>query len=307
MAVNVSVFDLVSFPNNQKTVTVDITEVVPLGNAGEDVWVFSANTTATASGGAAIQRLYINNTKLGWAKSSSLKVGPYNVTTSKRHIKVAIDEDVAGATELLLLSNDILPLSGDDIARDMEDKLNNSAAVGGDKAGNLSYLNATVNYQDNRFQIISGSASTSYTGTDRTSVAVVDGTTTTGLAAELGFDIPVTTEVLASTQIKETSLLAAYDTPEALALSIVDSGRVVGGDCIGLSDGTNTEFRGIESGSGTSITLCSGFANTYAVGSKVQVLKLQDVTAEPPPAYDTIDAYVKFGIATIVNQIDFSS
>lgn len=306
MAVNVTVFDLVNFPNNSKTVTVDLTEVVPLGNAGEDSWVFTASTTATASGGATIQKLYINNTRLGWAKSSGLKTGPYDVTSSKRHLKIAIDEDIGDAVELGLAWNDSLPLSGDDIAEDIQAKLNNAASSGGSKAGNLSYLNATCIYEDNTFQIISGTASSSYTGTNKSSVAVADGTTTTGLAEELGFNIPVTSETLASTEIKQTSLSTAYTSPGSTALTVANSGRIAGGDVVAITDGTNTEYRGVESAVGTSVTLSSGVANTYAAGSKVQVVKLQDSTAEPPPAFSNIDSYVKFGIATIVNQIDFS-
>src|SRR5688572_1528170 len=107
MAVNVSVFNLENYPNNPKTVSVDLTELVPYGNGGEDAWVLSAVTSATASGGAAIQRLYINHLKFGWAKSSGLQTGPYDVTGSQKHLKIAIDEDIASGAELALTTSDL--------------------------------------------------------------------------------------------------------------------------------------------------------------------------------------------------------
>lgn len=303
MAVNVTVFDLENFPNNSKTVTVDMSELVPLGNSGEDVWVLSATTTATASGGSAIQKLYINNTKWGWAKSSSLNAGPYDVTGSQRHLKFAIDEAIGSAVEIALDSN-ALPLSGEAVAKDMQAKLNATAGSGGAKDGNLAYLNAVVQYSGNTFRIISGTASDLYTGTDRSSVDVADGATTTGLAVELGFDILITSEQLSSTQIKQTSLASGYTS--GVSLTVTNGGLISPGDCLGITDGTSTEFRGVESAIGAGVTLSSGMDNTYAAGSLVQVLTLQDSTGEPPPAYATVDDYIKFSISSIVNQIDFS-
>lgn len=304
MASNISVFDLDNYPSNPKTVSVDITEVVPYGNNGEDTWVFSATTTATASGGAAIQRIYIRNAKWGWAKSSGLKQGPYDVTNAQRHLKVSIDESIGSGVEVALTAN-ALPLSGSAVASDLQNKINATARTGGSKAGNLSYLNATVRYNSGFFEIISGTASDEYTGANRSSVSVADGTTTTGLAAELGFDISFGSETFASTQIKHTSLASPYTAPST-TLSIVDSGRLSSGDCIAIMDGTNTEYRGVTTAAGTVITLSSGFSNSYVAGSLIQVLALQDPSGKPPAAYDTVDDLVKFAISSIANQIDFS-
>lgn len=303
MAVNVSVFDLVNFPNNPKTVTVDLTELVPFGNGGEDTWVFSAVTSATASGGATIQRLYIRETKFGWAKSSGLKSGPYDVTSGQRHLRVAIDEDIGSAVQIALETS-ALPLGGNAIAKDMQAKISQTARPGGSKAGNLAYLNATVTFVDGVFEIVSGTASDTFTGSAKSSVAVADGTTTTGLAAELGFDIVFTSESLASAPPSVTSLASDYTSGTSLV--IANSGAVVGGDCIAITDGTNTEFRGVQSGSGVNVTLASGLANAYSTGSLVQVLTLQDPAGVPVSAYTTIDDQVKFAVASIVNQIDFS-
>lgn len=304
MAVNVSVFDLVNFPNNPKTVTVDLTELVPFGNSGEDTWVFSSITTATASGGAQIQRLYISDIKFGWAKSSGLKSGPYTVNSGKRHLKVAIDEAIGNAVEVTL-DTSTLSIGGNALAKDLQTKISNTAKTGGAKAGNLSYLNATVTYSDGVFQIISGTAKKNYTGSGRSSVLVADGTTTTGLAAELGFDIPFTSQELAATPPSVTSLASGY-TAGGSQLTVSDSGLIVGGDCVVVRDGTNTEFRGIESGVGSTVTLSSGLDNSYSAGAMVEVLKIQDPSGQPPPAFTNIDDVIKFSIASIANQIDFS-
>lgn len=304
MAVNVSVFDLENFPSNPKTVTVDQVSVVPLGGSGDEVWASSFITTATASGGASIQRLYVTDTKFGWAKSSGLNTGPYNVTASQNHLKVAIDEDSSGAVEITLTA-DTVALSGDAVASDMQNSISALAGPGGAKDGNLSYLNAVVLYEDGQFKIISGTASSLYTGASRSSVYVADGTTTTGLAAELGLDIPFTSESLASNQVKQTSLASDYTSGTSLTVTTAD--LITGGDCIALTDGTNTEYRGVESAGGAGVTLASGFSNSYDAGSLVQVVVIQDSTGEPPPIYNKLDDYVRFGLASIVNQIDFSS
>lgn len=305
MAVNVSVFDLDNFPNNSKTVTVDLSELVPFGNNGEDTWVLSAITTATASGGAAIQRLYIKDTRWGWAKSSGLNPGPYSITDSQKHLTIAIDEDIGSGAEITLTTS-ALSLGGDTVAADMQAKINNLASSGGGKAGNLSYLNAVVDFEDGRFKIISGTAASNYTGANRSSVDIADGSTTTGLAAELGFDIPFTSRNLAGDEVKQTSVSSVYSA-EAFSLEVTSAGIISDGDCIGLSDGTNTEFRGVESSIGTTITLSSGFTNGYAAGSLVQVVTLRDPSGEPPPAYSKVDDYIKFGLTSLINQIDFSS
>jgi hypothetical protein len=305
MAVNVSVFNLENFPNNPKTVSVDLTELVPYGNGGEDAWVFSAVTSATASGGAAIQRLYMNHTKFGYAKSSGLSTGPYDITVSQRHLKVAIDEDIGSGVEVALTVS-ALPLGGDAVASDLQAKINAFARTGGSKVGNLSYLNAAVHFVNGQFEIISGTAGNLYTGVDRTSVAVADGVTTTGLAAELGFNIPFTSEALATAQVKQTSLASGYTGGAGTAITVTNAGIISTGDCIAITNGTTTDFRGVTTAAGTAITLASGIANSYAAGSLIQVLALRDPSGDPPAIYSRVDDYINFAVNSIVNQIDFS-
>jgi len=303
MAVNVSVFDLVNYPNNPKTVTVDITELVPVGNGGEDTWVFSAITSATASGGAAIQRLYISQNRFGWAKSSGLKQGPYTVNSGQKHLKIAIDEDISEALEITL-EESLTSLGGNVVAKDIQSKLSASAKTGDGKVGNLAYLNATVKFVNGAFEVISGTASDVYTGSTRSSVAIADGVTTTGLAEELGFNIVFSSEDIASDPPVQASLASDYTTG---TMVVVDtSGVINSGDCLAITDGTNLEFRGVESGSGANVVLSSGLANTYATGSLVQVLKLQDPAGKPVSAYETVDDVIKFSIASLANQINFA-
>ena len=303
MAVNVSIFDLVNYPNNPKTITVDITELVPVGNGGEDTWVFSAITSATASGGAAIQRLYISQNRFGWVKSSGLKQGPYTINGGQKHLQVAIDENIASALEITL-DESVTSVGGDAVAKDIQSKISTSALTGGAKVGNLAYLNATVKFVNGFFDIISGTASDVYTGSTRSSVAIIDGVSTTGLAAELGFDISFSSESIASDPPVQTSLASSYTT--GTSITVDTSGLISSGDCLAITDGTNTEFRGVESGSGVNVVLSSGLGNTYGTGSLVQVVKLQDPAGRPVSAYETIDDVVKFSIASLANQIDFS-
>ena len=302
MAVNVTVFDLLNNPNNPKTVTVDLASVVPLGNGGEDAYVLTSTTSATASGAggvSAIQKLYIRDMRIGWSKSSGLKTGPYAVTGSQRHLKVAIDEDTG--TEVALTSS-VTPVTGEAVASELQTKINALAKTGGAKVGNLSYLNATVRFVNGRFEILSGTSGT-YTGVDRSSVAVTDGTTTTGLLAELGFDIPITSEVLAGNAVGVTSLASGY--VSGTSMTVTTAGVVSSGDAIVVTDGTNTAYRGVTTANGTTLTLSSGIGTSFAAGSMVQVLGMRDFSADPPPIYTDIDDLMKYAITYIANQINF--
>jgi len=302
MAVNVTVFDLLNNPNNPKQVIVDLASVVPLGNGGEDAYVLTSSTSATASGAggtSAIQKLYIRDTRIGWAKSSGLKTGPYAVTGSKKHLKVAIDEDTGVE---IMLAQSVTPITGEAVAEDLQTKINNLAKTGGSKVGNLSYLNATVRYINGRFEILSGTSG-AYTGVDRSSVAVTDGITTTGLLAELGFDISITSQALAGNAVGVTSLASGY--VSGTSMTVTTAGVVSSGDAIVITDGTNTAYRGVTTANGTTLTLSSGIGTGFAAGSMVQVLGLRDFSAEPPPIYTDIDDLMKYAITYIANQINF--
>jgi hypothetical protein len=68
MAINITVYDLINFPDNPKTITVDLKKVTPVGSLGDDKYVLSSISSATASGNASIQDSYVDYINVGWSK-----------------------------------------------------------------------------------------------------------------------------------------------------------------------------------------------------------------------------------------------
>ena len=314
MAVNVTVRDIVNFPGGTaKTITLDITQIVPVGGdplEGDEIWVTSAVTTATASGGGSIENIFKNQMKRGYIESSGLAGSVFNIPASAQ-MKIAIDE--AGGVDIALTeANNVL---GVDIATELEAAIKAEAEVGGGgaKLGNLSYLNAQVRFSNGKFIIESGSVASSFTGTGRSSVALSapDGPFTDALRAELGFDIATTSEGLAGRQLVETDLTAAYSS--GFLLTVTSTANLNAGDAFEVLDGTNTSIAlvsGTISSSVFRFTAVSGVElgldNTYALGSLVRKLHPVNV-ADPVSVVDTVDELYRFSIDSIVNQIDFSA
>ncbi len=314
MAVNVTVRDIVNFPGGTaKTITLDITQIVPVGGdplEGDEIWVTSAVTTATASGGGSIQNIFKNQMKRGYIESSGLAGSVFNIPASAQ-MKIAIDE--AGGVDIALTeANNVL---GVDIATELEAAIKAEAEVGsgGAKIGNLSYLNAQVRFENGKFIIESGSVASSFTGTGRSSVALSApaGPFTDALRIELGFDIATTSEGLAGRQLVETDLTAAYSS--GFLLTVTSTANLNAGDAFEVLDGTNTSIAlvsGTISSSVFRFTAVSGVElgldNTYALGSLVRKLHPVNV-ADPVSVVDTVDELYRFSIDSIVNQIDFSA
>ena len=314
MAVNVTVRDIVNFPGGTaKTITLDITQIVPVGGdplEGDEIWVTSAVTTATASGGGSIENIFKNQMKRGYIESSGLAGSVFNIPASAQ-MKIAIDE--AGGVDIALTeANNVL---GVDIATELEAAIKAEAEVGGGgaKLGNLSYLNAQVRFSNGKFIIESGSVASSFTGTGRSSVALSapDGPFTDALRIELGFDIATTSEGLAGRQLVETDLTAAYSS--GFLLTVTSTANLNAGDAFEVLDGTNTSIAlvsGTISSSVFRFTAVSGVElgldNTYALGSLVRKLHPVNV-ADPVSVVDTVDELYRFSIDSIVNQIDFSA
>lgn len=314
MAVNVTVRDIVNFPGGTaKTITLDITQIVPVGGdplEGDEIWVTSAVTTATASGGGSIENIFKNKMKRGYIESSGLAGSVFNIPASAQ-MKIAIDE--AGGVDIALTeANNVL---GVDIATELEAAIKAEAEVGGGgaKLGNLSYLNAQVRFENGKFIIESGSVASSFTGTGRSSVALSapDGPFTDALRIELGFDIATTSEGLAGRQLVETDLTAAYSTGDLL--TVTSTANLGAGDAFEVLDGANTSIAlvsGTISSSVFRFTAVSGVElgldNTYALGSLVRKLHPVNV-ADPVSVVDTVDELYRFSIDSIVNQIDFSA
>jgi hypothetical protein len=319
VAVNVTVRDIVNFPGGTaKTVTCDITQVVPVTGdplEGDEIWVTSAVTTATASGGGSIENIFKNQMKRGFLKSSGLIPGTIVIPATAR-FKIAIDEDIGSGVDVTLTEGNNLLIS--DVAQDMENQIKAEAEIGGGgaKIGNLSYLNVQVRTNGNQFSIESGTVSTVFTGTGKSSVAIGAPDTGSDVRATLGFDIITSSETLAARQIAETSLASDYTAGDLLEVSST-AGFTAGSSLI-VQDGTNSQVV-VVSGAGVAggltaaqirFTTESGVETNlsalYSTGSLVRLLHETDVS-DPVSAITTVDGLYRFSIDSIVNQIDFNS
>lgn len=303
MATNVTVYDLENYPDNSKTVVVDHKQVVTTGYQGDEVWVLSASTTATASGSATIQDVFINRFVLGWAKSSAFDQGPYTISASQKNLKVSINGSTARA---LSLTESAVPSSGQDVAEDLQTQINALAAVGGSEAGNLAFKNAWVTFSDGRFVIQSGSPTSEYTGSSRSSVAITAGDTN-DVSVHLGFYAHVSSEGIAGVTVNETYLTWGYVVGSGSTyIDVGDQTIVATGDCIGISDGTNSEFRYVSSVVAGKINFNAAMSNSYAANSRVQRMRMQDPDSAPVSVFTSVDDTTRFAISNLVNQIDFS-
>lgn len=313
MAINVTVRDIVNFPGGTpKTITLDIAQIVPTGGSpeGDEIWVSSATTTATASGGGSIQSIFKNQMKRGFIRGIPPENALLTIGASNR-VKVAIDEAIGSGVDIeLTAGSNLLP---SDVAQDFENKIRAEAVIGGGggKIGNLSYLNAQVRFDNGVFRIESGTVSDKFTGAGRSSVALDAPDLGTDVRTTLGLDITVSSEQLAARQLVETDLTSAYSSGDLL--TVRDTSGLSDGDAFQVTDGTNT-VTALVSGtlSTTSLRFTAvsgaglGLANSFNSGSILK--KLQEVEgADPVSAVTTMDQLYRFSIDSIVNQIDFSA
>lgn len=324
MAVNVTVYDLENYPDNSKTVTLDHKVVVPVGQEGDEKWVLSFTTTAYSdnTNRTAIQDVYVQEMKGGWLKSSGFvgTGGKFTISSSKDELKIKLDNS-AGATggggyyTITLTSG--TNLTGDAIAEDIETQIralpDDAAWISGDDVYKLSYMSCTVEYKDGRFWIISGTVSPYYTGASRSSVKIAKASTDTCYET-LGFDLAVDSQTMAGISTKE-ALVATDYTTDTSPLVIGTGTGIVAGDCLMITDGTNTDYFTVISGTETSVEVATsgahgytGIANSYSKDvSKVQVLREQDPENEPVSYYEAVDDISRWGLKSIIQQIDFSS
>jgi len=319
VAVNVTLRDIVNFPGGTaKTVTLDITQIVPVQGdplEGDEIWVTSAVTTATASGGGSIETIFKNQMKKGFLKSSGLVTGTFAIPASAG-FKIAIDEDIGSGVDITLTENAIA--SAADVADDIEAQIKAEAEVGqgGAKIGNLSYLNAQVRVEGNQFIIESGIISTTFTSTGKSSVAIDAPDSGTDIRSVLGFDITTSSETLALRQIVETSLASTYSSGDIL--EVASTSGFTSGSAIIVQDDTNSQVV-VTSGAGTGDDLTAsqirfttqsgislGLENTYASGALVRVMHEVDVS-DPVSAVTTVDELYRSSIDSMANQIDFSA
>ncbi len=317
MAVNVTTRDIVNFPGGTaKTVTVDIIQAVPKGSSeGDELWLMSTVTTATASGGGSIENIFKNEMIRGFYKSSGLVSGPFTITGTTK-IKVAIDEAIGSGVEITLTNGN--NLSGSDIAQDLETLIQAQGVIGGGgaKIGNLSYLNAQVRFVDGKFQVESGTVADSFTGTTRSSVDLSAPASDTDAFTSLGFDLGVSSETLSARQMVETGVASAYASTDII--SVDSTVNLSAGDSIQIVNPTTSQVvlvSGVGTGDGLSageirFVTASGISTNLSIAAPTGTLvrKLDSlIDSAPVSAVKTMDALYRFGIDSLVNQIDYSA
>ena len=321
MATTITVYDLDNYPDNSKTLTIDQKSVLPIGAEGDERWVLSFVTTAYSdiSATTSIQDVYVQEIKTGWLKSSGFvgTGGKFTIGSNSKELKVKIDNSAGaagGGGYYTITLDEGINLTAKAIAEDMEIKIRALTLVAADVGYTLAYMNASVVYEGGRFWIISGSVSPYYTGTTRSSVKVAQSGGDICYQT-LGFNLSVDSQTIASTNIKEAMLASNYTT-NTTPLSVNTGTGVVVGDCLMITDGTNTDyFTAISGTTETSIVVCThtnnnyiGIAHDYTTsGTKVQRLREQDPNQAPVAYYETVDAVTRWGIKSIANQIDYSA
>jgi len=324
MAITIVTQDLENYPGITKNVVVDQRQIVPTGYEGDEQFVVTVSTTAYSdnTNRTAIQAIYIMDTKAGWCKSSGFAGvnGKFALDATHCNLKVKMDATVSGAdgsgyyTITLDHSNGAY-ISGESIAEDMEEKIRALTMVTDDVGFQLSYKNASVEFKDGQFWIVSGSVGRYYTGADRSSVQVA-AAATNDCSTTLGFNLKITSEDLANITIKETILSNDYTT-DTTPLQVNAGSAVTEGDCLMITDGVHTDyFTALSGTTDTAVVVPTnannnyiGIAHSYTTtsGARVQILREQDVDGEPVSWYTDIDSIIRFGVKSIINQIDYSS
>lgn len=326
MAINVDTQDLDNYPGTTKRVTIDLDSIVPLGAEGDEKYVLSASTNAYSDNTSrtSIQDLYITNMLAGWCKSSGFagSSGKFYLDDTHKSLKVRLDATVSGSdgsgyyTIDLTPNDDDTPVSGEVIADEMELKIRAVAdsITTADVGFSTAYRNASVEYKNGKFWIISGSLSSHYTGNLRSSVTVAPADTN-DCSVELGFNLPTTSHGLAGVAVKETLLNSDY-TADTDTLSVNTGTGAKAGWAYVITDGTNTEYFTALSGTTDSAIKVatvaangfSGIVNDYSAnGAKLQLLREQDPEGVPTSWYTTVDQLIRYGIKNLASQIDYSS
>ena len=318
MAVNITVYDLVNYPDNNKTVTVDIKQVTPIGYEGDEQWVVSCVTNSYSDNTArtAIQDIYIQNHRVGWLKGM-LAAGPFSIVSgTNQALEIKIDSDPTWRH----IDIPTGVYSGDSLADWLEETIR---AMNGSVSSTyqLGYMNMSVEYTDGRFQFVSGSVSEYYSGANKSSVNINTGTLDLkdGENANhiLGLDFPMTSESLASFEAKEARVNGSYTagntTLNVKEYTWVDIATISGSVFAITSDNSSWEYFLCTGGTVSAMTIAGmhgsgGLINSYSDDDKLLMFDgPQDPQAVPTPWHSEIDSIVRWGVKSISNQIDFSS
>jgi len=310
MATNITVRDLDNYPDISKTVTVDQSTLVPAGAQGDEKWVLSFVTTAYSDNvnRTAIQNIYVQEFSTGWFKSSGLVDLSGGVTTSAGSKSFRISIDGSSYYTAMLTEATYGPDSlADHIQTVVRAIPTTSGITFSSSDDQLAFKNAIVEYDEGKIKIISGNVSEFYTGSNKSSVHVMASGVDT-LYKNLGFNLGMDSETVSTTAIKE-SLVTTNCGPTSSAI-VVETMTVTSGDPIAIIDDSNTEYFIAQYGTTpTNIVIVSGtLTNSYTGNeTKVQKLRVQDPDQEPINYHSTVDSVMRWGIMSILNQIDFSS
>lgn len=321
MAININVQDLINFPGNVKSMSVDQVSIVPQGEEGDEKYVLKFGTSAYSNieSRTAIQDYYVTSFKSGWVKSSGLtgSSGNFDLSVDANRILIKLDSTISGTNgsgyyEVILDYNDDgTSVSADTIVSDLEAKIR---AIGNnletaDIGYKYAYKNASVEYKNNKFWIVSGTVSNFYSGANKSSVDVISGTTDDALSV-LGFDLKTSSALLDAVSINEALLMSDYVTGTS-GIVISQGIGAVNGSCVFITDRTNSDYFQVTeepSVGGTTLNFDSGvIIHDYTASeAKVQLLKEQDPEGEPASWFNDIDKITRHGIKCTVNKIDFS-
>lgn len=315
MATTITVRDLDNYPDNSKTISVSQTTMIPTGAEGDEKWVLSFTTSAYSDNTdrTSIQDIYIQEFKAGWAKSSGLVSAPFTIQEGRKSLGISLDgSDVYD----IVLTNGTY--GGDSLADHIQELVREvPTTFSGTWNSNddpLAFMNSAAKFTNGKFYIVSGNVGSHYTGSSKTS-AIVSASGVDTLYSYLGFDLGFNSYDLASTYVKESLINEDYTAGDATLYTSFNSGDVSANDALAITDGTDTDYFTALSVSGSEITVATsgvnafnGISNNYTSGeAKVQVLKMQDPDSVPAIYYDKVDDVMRWGIMSILNQIDFSS
>lgn len=317
MAINFSTQDLQNYPGINKIVSLDLTNIVPMGYEGDEQIVLVASTSAYSNNATrtSIPNFYITEARSGWIKSSGLKGGAFALSAAANKMRVKLDATVSGADgsgwyTIVLNHNNGIPISGDVVAVDIENKIRalaNSLNIG-DVGFTMAYKNCSVEFENNRFKIISGSVSKYFIGQDRSSVAVASGIVD-DCSFLLGFDLAVSSEYLANISVREA--LITTNIPTGSGVFYIQTGMSLSvGDPIAIMDGVNApEYTLVQGIIGDSqVTVSPTFTRAYtAYKAKIQCLRVQDPENQPLSPFDSIDDVARHALKHVTSQIDYSS
>lgn len=327
MALNIDTQDLVNYPGTTKRIVIDLDSIVPIGAEGDEKFVLSTATTAYSDNEnrTSIQDLYITDMLAGWAKSSGFagSAGKFYLDATHSALKVKMDATISGTdgngyyTVALTPNDDETPVAGEVVAAELEIKIRaiTDNLVTADTGFFRAYKNASVEYKNGKFWVVSGSVGSYYSGSNRTSVSII-AADTNDCSAELGFDLPTTSHALDSVAVKETLLNSDY-TADGDTLSVNTGTGAMVGMAFMITDGdTQTEyFTALSGTTDSSIKVATmatnghtGIMNSYTTnGAKIQLMKEQDPESVPTNWYTSIDQLVRYGIKVMASQADYSS